>query len=333
MQCAKNMTLLLIVAWMASLLDSSSSYAIQSPSHHIMHSYPIFGGKNAASGLKARLDRTELKSTSRLPPLLVKKTIWGQNVAKLRSFSINGPKDFKFLGSFASNVPEYALPEVVFLGRSNVGKSSFLNSLTGRSKNVAVVSKTPGRTQRINLFEFSSSKDPICIFADLPGYGFAKVAKERQQEIEIFLRQYLEKRGSIRLAMLMVDSRRIPMLQSDIDMASVSTVLLFQSSILFIYFYSYIFSRFMSYFNLIAIFRLYCVVLARSWPPSCRCDHKNRSCGCEGSRGRYILDLQVIGDDSGADRPLLLSDGRGAAVGMGCRPKRPSQHGRVRPRP
>ena len=75
-----------------------------------------------------------------------------------------------FLGSFPKNLPRTGLPEIAFAGRSNVGKSSAINTLLNRKK-AARVSSTPGRTQLINLFKID---DRLC-FADLPGYGFARV--------------------------------------------------------------------------------------------------------------------------------------------------------------
>ena len=75
-----------------------------------------------------------------------------------------------FLGSFVDEVPVLGLPEVAFAGRSNVGKSSAINRIL-KSQKAARVSKTPGRTQAVNLFEVEER----CVFADLPGYGFAKV--------------------------------------------------------------------------------------------------------------------------------------------------------------
>ncbi len=150
------------------------------------------------------------------------KTIWGQNIIEVRSFNVDKPKKFEFLGSFDSleTLPTYPLPEIAFLGRSNVGKSSLLNCLTGQHKALAVVSKTPGRTQLMNLFKCSDSDGDICIFVDLPGYGFAKLSREKQGEIAGFLRQYLEGRGALRHVVLLVDSRRGPQ-EQDLGMSGV----------------------------------------------------------------------------------------------------------------
>ena len=108
-------------------------------------------------------------------------------------------------------LPSLGLPEIAFLGRSNVGKSSMLNVLAGPGQKPALVSKMPGRTRRINLFRVADSKGDFCAFADLPGYGFAKISKEGQRGIEAFLQQYLAEREELRAVCLLVDSRREPM--------------------------------------------------------------------------------------------------------------------------
>ncbi len=88
--------------------------------------------------------------------------------------------------------PEFNLPEFALLGRSNVGKSTFINTLTNQSK-LAKTSNTPGKTRLINLFEIQTDKNPF-ILADLPGYGYAKVSKKEQDTWQKNLEQYLLKR-------------------------------------------------------------------------------------------------------------------------------------------
>ena len=88
--------------------------------------------------------------------------------------------------------PEFNLPEFALLGRSNVGKSTFINTLTNHSK-LAKTSNTPGKTRLINLFEIQTDKNPF-VLADLPGYGFAKVSKKEQDSWQKNLEQYLLKR-------------------------------------------------------------------------------------------------------------------------------------------
>ena len=88
-----------------------------------------------------------------------------------------GPCDFIWGTSRIDNLPPQSLPEVAFVGRSNVGKSSLINALTGR-KTVARVSQTPGRTREINFFNLGGK----LMLVDLPGYGFAKASKTLAME-------------------------------------------------------------------------------------------------------------------------------------------------------
>lgn len=97
------------------------------------------------------------------------------------------------------------LPEIAFLGRSNVGKSSLLNSLLQR-KGLARTSNTPGRTQSINFFQINEAVS----FADLPGYGYAKVSKTMRAEWGKMAEQYLAEREELVLAIQLVDSRHAP---------------------------------------------------------------------------------------------------------------------------
>jgi len=99
-------------------------------------------------------------------------------------------------------VPLSHLPEIAFAGRSNVGKSSLLNALTGR-KNLARTSNTPGRTREINFFELGTS----LMIADLPGYGYARAPKARIRTWTALGRTYLRGRAQLRRACLLVDSR------------------------------------------------------------------------------------------------------------------------------
>ncbi len=111
-----------------------------------------------------------------------------------------------------SDFPKPDLPEVAVVGRSNVGKSSLLNRLTG-AKRMAFVSKTPGRTQLINFFRLGGEM----MLVDLPGYGFAKVPVSVRQHWEKLVTAYLfEREAGLLLALLLVDVRREPM-DSDIQ--------------------------------------------------------------------------------------------------------------------
>ena len=101
-------------------------------------------------------------------------------------------------------------PEIAFLGRSNVGKSSLLNSLLQR-KGLARTSNTPGRTQSINFFLINES----FYFVDLPGYGFAKVSKSMRSDWGKMAEEYLSQREQLALSIQLVDSRHKP---SQLDM-------------------------------------------------------------------------------------------------------------------
>src|SRR5579862_4599709 len=94
-------------------------------------------------------------------------------------------------------------PEIAFLGRSNVGKSSLLNALVGAG-DVARISSRPGCTQLINFYEVDGGYR----FVDLPGYGFAKVPKAVTEQWKGLIERYLLDRGALKLAVLLVDARR-----------------------------------------------------------------------------------------------------------------------------
>jgi len=122
----------------------------------------------------------------------------------------------RFLASAtdAAHFPAPSLPEIAFLGRSNVGKSSVINSLVGDK--VARTSSTPGRTRAINFFEirWPGKPRPELIFADLPGYGYAKISREISQEWPKFIEPYLNERPSLGLCVVLVDAN-VPPQQSD----------------------------------------------------------------------------------------------------------------------
>jgi GTP-binding protein len=101
--------------------------------------------------------------------------------------------------------PPPNLPEVAFLGRSNVGKSSVINSLVGSK--VAKTSSTPGRTRSINFFEirWPGKPRPELVFADLPGYGYAKLSREVAAEWPKFIEPYLKDRSSLALCLALID--------------------------------------------------------------------------------------------------------------------------------
>jgi len=123
-------------------------------------------------------------------------------------------RNVEFLGGMAERHgwrPESSLPEVAFAGRSNVGKSSLLNSLV-RRKSFARVSRTPGRTREINFFRINNG----FVLVDLPGYGYARVSKEKKAEWKPLIQSYLRRTTQLRGIVLLLDIRREP---SDDDLA------------------------------------------------------------------------------------------------------------------
>jgi GTP-binding protein len=119
---------------------------------------------------------------------------------------------------FPADSKTYGAPEVAFLGRSNVGKSSLINSLLGSKQ--AHTSSTPGRTRAINFFALHEGAGdkmkprPTLIFADLPGYGYAKISKSISAEWPKFIEPYLAERDALALCICLVDTN-IPPQPSD----------------------------------------------------------------------------------------------------------------------
>jgi GTP-binding protein len=123
-------------------------------------------------------------------------------------------RNVEFIGGMAEKHgwrPDSPLPEVAFAGRSNVGKSSLLNSLV-RRKSFARVSRTPGRTREINFFRINNG----FVLVDLPGYGYARVSKEKKAEWRPMIESYLRRTTQLRGIVLLLDIRREP---SDDDRA------------------------------------------------------------------------------------------------------------------
>ncbi|HHB0283543.1 TPA: ribosome biogenesis GTP-binding protein YihA/YsxC [Staphylococcus aureus] len=110
--------------------------------------------------------------------------------------------------------PETELSEVALSGRSNVGKSTFINSMIGR-KNMARTSQQPGKTQTLNFYNI----DEQLIFVDVPGYGYAKVSKTQREKFGKMIEEYITKRENLQLVIQLVDLRHDPT-QDDILMYS-----------------------------------------------------------------------------------------------------------------
>ena len=109
-----------------------------------------------------------------------------------------------FLGSFNEirKIPNQHLPECCFIGRSNVGKSSIINAIT-KSKKLARTSKTPGRTQSVNIYEISKRLNIV----DLPGYGYAKLSISLRDQLSNLLQSYLQKRNNLKKTYILIDCK------------------------------------------------------------------------------------------------------------------------------
>ena len=113
--------------------------------------------------------------------------------------------DFVISNTDIGKCPKERIPEYAFIGRSNVGKSSLINMLTGR-KSLAKTSGKPGKTQLINHFKINDN----WFLVDLPGYGYAKVSKKNRSIFAKFIYEYLEKRENLICTFVLVDSRHEP---------------------------------------------------------------------------------------------------------------------------
>ncbi len=113
-----------------------------------------------------------------------------------------GPCDFMWGSADLKQLPPPEFNEVAFAGRSNVGKSSLVNALTGRST-LAKTSNTPGRTQQLNFFNLGG----LLYLVDMPGYGYAKVSKEVREQWDHLIFEYLRGRPNLRSVLILIDSR------------------------------------------------------------------------------------------------------------------------------
>jgi GTP-binding protein len=122
-----------------------------------------------------------------------------------------------FLGSFEEiiKIPNKHIPECCFVGRSNVGKSSIINAIT-KTKKLAKTSKTPGRTQLINIYEINKKINLV----DLPGYGYAKISKSLSDHLSYLLQSYLIKRNNLTKVYILVDCK-VGIKKVDIDIFNI----------------------------------------------------------------------------------------------------------------
>jgi GTP-binding protein len=113
--------------------------------------------------------------------------------------------EFELSAPNLRSCPNWALPEVALIGRSNVGKSSLINSLTGQ-RDLARISATPGKTQLINFYRVNGSWSLV----DLPGYGYAEVGQQRRMEFNQAVAEFLAGRANLRRVLVLIDSRLDP---------------------------------------------------------------------------------------------------------------------------
>lgn len=117
---------------------------------------------------------------------------------------VNNPK-FEVSAVSPKQYPKNDLPQIVLVGKSNVGKSSFINTMINR-KSLARTSSEPGKTRQINFYNI----DETFYFVDLPGYGYSKMSKQEQERVGSFIEQYLVKSKNISLVIFLIDIRHNP---------------------------------------------------------------------------------------------------------------------------
>jgi GTP-binding protein len=160
---------------------------------------PVSGARmteaNKSQGTVSERADKPLVDAAETPAILEKRALGWTHTAR-----------FLTTASKLDQLPPTDLPEVAFVGRSNAGKSTAINTLT-QQKRLAFASKTPGRTQHINLFELGPKLRADTLFADLPGYGYAAVERGAKLRWQKVMADYLELRRSLAGVVLMVDPR------------------------------------------------------------------------------------------------------------------------------
>ncbi|GAX10706.1 hypothetical protein FisN_14Lh223 [Fistulifera solaris] len=196
--------------------------------------WQVLSAKEAKANISKEIDRrnqikegvapthqlTASKNSSRESKILSKDFLADADRKLLNWKPFNPDKaimGMKMVGSYLDDrqlPPRLGVPEVAFLGRSNVGKSSLLNRLTAsavQSSTKARVGKTPGATASVNLYSLYNRKEKDLLgFVDLPGFGFAKLSKDTKAAVEAAAENYLGKRKELMLGILLVDIRRTP---------------------------------------------------------------------------------------------------------------------------
>ena len=117
---------------------------------------------------------------------------------------VKNPK-FEISAVRENQYPKNGLPEVVLVGKSNVGKSSFINTMINRKK-LARTSSEPGKTRQLNFYNI----DDLFYFVDLPGYGYSQMSKKQETEVANYINEYLQKSNNINLILFLVDIRHKP---------------------------------------------------------------------------------------------------------------------------
>ena len=206
--------------------QSSRASQMNQKKKQTSHSPPwqVVSKKDMAKNIQAEKKRRELAQTEGIHnakqyvELVSKSFLSNEDKALLawKRFAQSPQDEIDFIGAYLNKQlpPRLGAPEVAFLGRSNVGKSSLLNKLVGSE--TARVGKTPGATASVNLYGIFRKEKAMLGLVDLPGFGYAKLSKESKESVQEAAENYLDKRKELMLGILLVDIRRIP---SDDDRA------------------------------------------------------------------------------------------------------------------